>query len=57
MPATVPALSGPARSLADQALYQCGQTTSIAALQTMAGACDQGDVETMAGLILIDEEV
>ena len=34
-----------------------GQATPIAALQTMAWACDQGDVETMAGLFLIDEDV
>ena len=34
-----------------------GQATPIAALQTMAWACDQGDVETMASLFLIDEDV
>lgn len=34
-----------------------GQSTPTAALQTMAWACDQGDVETMAGLFLIDEDV
>jgi hypothetical protein len=33
-----------------------GQATPIAALQTMAWACDRGDVEAMARLFIIDEE-
>lgn len=33
-----------------------GQATPVAALQTMAWACDQGDVETMARLFVIEEK-
>lgn len=33
-----------------------GQTTPVATLQTMAWACDQGDVATMAKLFIIDAE-
>ncbi|MBL9206779.1 MAG: hypothetical protein JNN01_16945 [Opitutaceae bacterium] len=33
-----------------------GQATPVATLQTMAWACDQGDVTTMARLFIIDAE-
>lgn len=34
--------------------YNAGQATPVATLQTMAWACDQGDVATMAALFFID---
>jgi hypothetical protein len=36
--------------------FNAGQATPIATLQTMAWACDQGDVGTMARLFIFDDE-
>lgn len=43
------------RSWPSRTYFNAGQETPIAALQTMAWACDQGDVAAMANLFIIDD--
>ena len=48
--------AGESRRWPVRTYHHAGQATPMATLQTMAWACDQGDVGTMAGLFIIDDE-
>ena len=48
--------TGETRRWPVRSYFDAGQSTPIAALQTMAWACDQGDMKTMARLFIIDDE-
>lgn len=49
-------LTDAARRWPTRIYLNAGQATPIAALQTMAWACDQGNVKAMARLFIIDDE-
>ena len=51
-----PTLAGGSRRWPARTYQNAGQATPIATLQTMAWACDRGDVETMARLFIIGDE-
>ena len=52
-----PSAVDPPKRRAGRRDTHAGEATPPPPLPTMAWACDQGDVETMAGLFLIDEDV